>query len=118
MSKIEEKRHSLAHLLAAAVLEIYPDALPTLGPAIDNGFYYDFDFGTLKQGEGGFSEKDLAKIEKSMNKILPKWKGFEGKKVSRCLSRGILVCRDIRLVDDQKYRDLGVLVPKLTSLFV
>ncbi|MEK7187059.1 MAG: threonine--tRNA ligase [Patescibacteria group bacterium] len=78
MSKIEEKRHSLAHLLAAAVLEIYPDAKPTLGPAIDNGFYYDFDFGTPKQDEGGFSEKDLKKIEKKMKEILPTWKNFEG----------------------------------------
>ncbi len=38
-------RHSLAHLLAAAVLELYPDTKLTLGPAIDTGFYYDFDFG-------------------------------------------------------------------------
>ena len=76
MSKIEEKRHSLAHLLAAAVLEIYPDAKPTLGPAIDNGFYYDFEFSSP------VGDADLKKIEKSMNKILSEWKGFEGKKVS------------------------------------
>ena len=34
-------RHSCAHLLAAAVLDLYPKALPTIGPAIDNGFYYE-----------------------------------------------------------------------------
>ena len=76
MSKIAEKRHSLAHLLATAVLEHYPDALPTLGPAIDNGFYYDFEFSSP------LGDADLKKIEKSMIKILPKWKGFEGRKVS------------------------------------
>ena len=40
---IEHIRHSLAHLLAAAVLELYPDAKLTLGPAIETGFYYDID---------------------------------------------------------------------------
>src|SRR3989344_7121314 len=45
-------RHSLAHLLAASVLELYPDTKLTLGPAIDTGFYYDMDFGEspLKKG--------------------------------------------------------------------
>lgn len=65
------KRHTLAHLLAEAVAELYPNALPTLGPAIDNGFYYDFDFGTEIP-----KEEDLAKIEKVMKKLLPAWTGF------------------------------------------
>ncbi len=73
---LEKQRHSLAHLLAAAVLKLYPDALPTLGPAVDNGFYYDFDFPTP------ITEKDLAKIEKEMKKILPSWKEFSGAEVS------------------------------------
>ena len=42
--QLEHKRHTLAHLLAAAVVEQYPHAKLTLGPAIDNGFYYDIDF--------------------------------------------------------------------------
>ncbi len=58
---IETKRHSLAHLLAAAVLEIYPDAKLAIGPAIDNGFYYDIDFGDLKIGD-----TDLKALEKKM----------------------------------------------------
>ncbi|MEN9922346.1 MAG: hypothetical protein RL097_623, partial [Candidatus Parcubacteria bacterium] len=41
---LTSKRHTLAHLLAAAVLEKYPHAKLTLGPAIENGFYYDIDF--------------------------------------------------------------------------
>ncbi len=64
-------RHTLAHLLAQAVLEHYPNALPTLGPAIDNGFYYDFDFGGEK-----VTDENLKKIEKSMMKNLSHWTGF------------------------------------------
>ena len=63
-------RHSLAHILAAAVLEFYPDAKHTIGPAIDNGFYYDFDFNLP------ISEKDLPKIEKRMKEILKSWTEF------------------------------------------
>ena len=70
--KIENIRHSCAHLLAAAVKELYPKALPTIGPVIENGFYYDFDFGKEK-----VSDSNLAKIEKRMKEILPKWDSFE-----------------------------------------
>ncbi|OHA91970.1 MAG: threonine--tRNA ligase [Candidatus Zambryskibacteria bacterium RIFCSPLOWO2_02_FULL_51_21] len=76
MSKIEEKRHSLAHLLAAAVLELYPDAKNTIGPAIDNGFYYDFDF------PSPISDTDLKEIEKKMKKLSNGWRGFEKKDVT------------------------------------
>lgn len=64
-------RHSLAHLLAAAVMQMWPDAKRTIGPAIENGFYFDFQFQTP------ISEKDLPKIEARMRKILPSWKSFE-----------------------------------------
>ncbi|MEK7641663.1 MAG: threonine--tRNA ligase [Patescibacteria group bacterium] len=70
-------RHTLAHLLAAAVLEQYPDAKPTIGPAIDNGFYYDFQFSTP------IAETDLKDIEKKMRKLLPSWKTVEHKEVSK-----------------------------------
>jgi len=76
MSNIEQKRHSLAHLLAAAVLNIYPDAKPTLGPAVDNGFYYDFEFSST------VTDKDLPKIEKKMRELLKSWKNFERKDLS------------------------------------
>lgn len=68
---LANKRHTLAHLLAAAVKEIYPEAKPTIGPAIDNGFYYDFDFGATPP-----KEDDLARIEKTMRKLLPSWSAF------------------------------------------
>lgn len=78
MASIEEKRHTLAHLLAAAIKEHYPHAKPTIGPAVDNGFYYDFDFsGGEKPGEENFKE-----IEKSMRKLLTSWSGMTGKEVS------------------------------------
>ncbi len=76
MENLENQRHSLSHLLARAVLNIYKDALPTLGPAIDTGFYYDFDFKTA------FKEEDLAKIEAEMKRILPSWKNFSHKEVT------------------------------------
>ncbi|NAW51727.1 threonine--tRNA ligase [Elizabethkingia argentiflava] len=53
--------HSSAHLLAQAILDFYPSAHLTIGPAIENGFYYDVDF-----GDQAFSEKDFEKIEKKM----------------------------------------------------
>jgi threonyl-tRNA synthetase len=76
--KLSHIRHTLAHLLAQAVLEHYPDALPTLGPAIDNGFYYDIDFGADK-----FTDEDLEKVEKTMLKNLPNWIEFSHKEVSK-----------------------------------
>lgn len=72
---LEHIRHTLAHLLSASVLELYPDAKPSIGPAIDNGFYYDFEFNTP------ITEKDLKDIEKKMRKILPSWKEMTGKEV-------------------------------------
>ncbi len=75
--ELEYKRHSLAHLLAAAVLDLYPDAKRTIGPAIDNGFYFDFEFPTSKP-----VEKDLERIEKRMREILPSWTSFSRSELS------------------------------------
>ena len=61
---LEVIRHSTAHLLAQATQQIYPKAQVTIGPVIDNGFYYDFAY------KDGFSEQDLTKIEKKMNAIV------------------------------------------------
>ncbi|MCL4397507.1 threonine--tRNA ligase [Patescibacteria group bacterium] len=70
--KLQNLRHSTAHLLAAAVTALYPNALPTIGPAIESGFYYDFD--NLKISDG-----DLPKIEEKMREIAPTWQKFEKK---------------------------------------
>ena len=76
-TKLENLRHSCAHLLAAAVIELWPKTKRTIGPATNDGFYYDFDFGAQK-----LSDEDLLKIEKKMRQILQAWKGFEGREVS------------------------------------
>jgi threonyl-tRNA synthetase len=78
MASLEEKRHTLAHLLAAAVLEQYPKAKTTIGPTIENGFYYDFDFSAGKAP----GEDELAAIERSMRDLLPLWTKMEGRDVS------------------------------------
>ncbi|HZR47632.1 MAG TPA: hypothetical protein VFA47_13050, partial [Candidatus Manganitrophaceae bacterium] len=57
-------RHSSAHLMAQAVKELFPSAKMTIGPAIEEGFYYDFDF------ERPFTPEDLQKIEEKMNEII------------------------------------------------
>jgi threonyl-tRNA synthetase len=75
--KLQHLRHSFAHLLAAAVMELYPDAKRTIGPAIETGFYYDFEF------KNPISEKDLPKIEQKMRELVKKWHGFERQEVSK-----------------------------------
>ncbi|MBQ3292899.1 threonine--tRNA ligase [Candidatus Saccharibacteria bacterium] len=64
---LEPMRHTLSHVLAAAVKELYPDAKFGIGPAVDDGFYYDIDFGKTK-----VTDADLAKIEKKMHEIVAK----------------------------------------------
>lgn len=61
---LEILRHSTAHVMAQAVKRLYPNAKLAIGPAIDNGFYYDFDV------EEPFSPEDLVEIEKEMQKII------------------------------------------------
>jgi threonyl-tRNA synthetase len=78
MASLEEKRHTLAHLLAAAVSERYPYAKPTIGPAVDNGFYYDFDF---REGQPP-KEADLVALEEAMRDMLASWDEMTGTEVS------------------------------------
>jgi len=73
---IETIRHSLAHVMAAAVQKLYPDVKFAGGPAIENGFYYDFDT------EHRFSEEDFAKIEKEMRDLIKSNGKFEQRNVS------------------------------------
>ncbi|MDE5897797.1 MAG: threonine--tRNA ligase [Treponemataceae bacterium] len=64
--KLQTARHSCAHVMAEAVLHLFPGTKIAIGPAIDNGFYYDFDFPADVQ----FSETDFAAVEKEMRRIL------------------------------------------------
>ncbi len=66
-------RHSAAHIMAQAVLELYPKAKIAIGPPIENGFYYDFDLGKEDNGNGKprtFTPEDIEKIEKRMRQII------------------------------------------------
>ena len=74
---LEVIRHSTAHLLAQATQMLYPDAQVTIGPVIDNGFFYDFAY------KDGFSEGDLAKIEKNMKKLVKQSLKIERSEMSR-----------------------------------
>lgn len=85
MYNLATKRHSLAHIMAQAVKEHFPDAKLGIGPATDDGFYYDFDF-----GDAVITENDLKKIEKSMKKILSQKQKFIHFHVSYDEAREIL----------------------------
>jgi threonyl-tRNA synthetase len=75
---LQNKRHTLAHLLAAAILERYPHAKLALGPAIDTGFYYDVDF----SGGLALGDDDLKDLERVMKKLINKWTDWERKEVT------------------------------------
>lgn len=75
--KIEIMRHSTAHVLAAAVLELFPDAKFGIGPVIENGFYYDFDLPRQLVPD------DLSKIEEKMRQIVKMNVAFERQEMSR-----------------------------------
>ncbi len=81
---LDSLRHSTAHLLAAAVKEFYPSAKLAIGPAIENGFYYDIDF-----GKRSISEEDLPKIEEKMRELISSWKSFKGREVTPTEARKI-----------------------------
>ncbi len=74
---LEVIRHSTAHLLAQATQMLYPEAQVTIGPVIDKGFFYDFAY------KDGFSEADLAKIEKNMKKLVKQNLKIERSEMSR-----------------------------------
>lgn len=76
--QLEKMRHTLSHVLAAAVQELYPTTTFGIGPAIENGFYYDIDFDETK-----VSDSDLAKIEKKMRGIIARGCQMVRREVSR-----------------------------------
>jgi threonyl-tRNA synthetase len=77
MSPLEEIRHSAAHVLATAVLRLYPDTQLDIGPPTDAGFYYDFD------SEVPFTPEVLTQIEEEMKKVIKENQRFERLEVSR-----------------------------------
>lgn len=93
MKDLEKMRHTLSHVLAAAVKELYGNVAFGIGPAIDNGFYYDIDFGDTK-----ISDSDLAKIEKRMHAIVSAKLPMEKRVVSK--TEALNWARD----NNQKYK--------------
>jgi threonyl-tRNA synthetase len=77
MSPLEELRHSGSHILATAILRLFPDAKLDIGPPTDTGFYYDIDL------EHKLTAEDLAKIEAEMKKVVDENQPFYRKEVSR-----------------------------------
>jgi len=77
MTPLEEIRHSSAHVLATAVLRLFPDAQLDIGPPTDSGFYYDFDLNHK------FTAEDLEKIESEMRKVIKENQRFERVEVPR-----------------------------------
>lgn len=80
---IDSIRHSCAHLMAASVLEQYPGTLHTIGPAIENGFYFDFEF------KNPLSDTDLEKIQEKMTELLPSWTSVSEREISEDQAREI-----------------------------
>ncbi len=70
-------RHSISHVMAEAVQELFPNVKVTIGPSIEDGFYYDFDY------ESTFTPEDLKKIEERMAQIAAKNQPFSRREVSR-----------------------------------
>jgi len=97
MSNLETLRHSTSHILAAAVRALYPEVKFGIGPAIENGFYYDFDFSDQK-----ISDADLPKIEKEMAKIVAAKLPFVRKEISVGEAREIFADQPykLQLIDD------------------
>src|SRR3989338_9997279 len=87
---LETLRHSTSHVLASAVLELFPETKLGIGPAIEDGFYYDFD---LKHT---LTPEDLEKLEKKMKEIINKNLRFEKKEVTKKEAK--------KLFKDQPYK--------------
>ena len=97
---LDNLRHSTAHLLAAAVIKLFPKAQPTIGPVIENGFYYDFDNLTI-------SNEDLPKIEEEMKRLVKTWKTFEKIEVSASEAKKIFKDNPYKLELVRELEDKG-----------
>jgi threonyl-tRNA synthetase len=90
--QLAHNRHTLAHLLAQAVKAQFPGAKLTLGPAIDNGFYYDIDFGAEKVGD-----EVLKDLQTFMRKNLSKWTEFTHREVTADEAKEIFAGNEYKL---------------------
>ena len=103
--QLKNNRHTLAHLMAQAVLALYPTTKLTLGPAVDNGFYYDVDLGDTK-----LADTDLAQIEELMHKNLASWTAFSHREVSKEEAEKIFAGNEYKLELIQEIADRGEVI--------
>ena len=96
--KLQTIRHSCAHVMAEAILKLYPGTKIAIGPAIDNGFYYDFDF----PKDTKFTETDFPAVEKEMRRIIAGNFNFCRKEVSKEEALKLFADQDykIELIND------------------
>ncbi len=96
--KLQTVRHSCAHVMAEAILKLFPGTKIAIGPAIDNGFYYDFDF----PKDTKFTETDFAAVEKEMRRIIAGNHDFVRKEVSKEEALKIFADQDykVELIND------------------
>jgi len=111
---IDHVRHSLAHLLAAAVLEKFPGAKLGIGPTIENGFYYDF---LLPQPA---TPEDLKDLEKAMRKLVNKKLPFTGEKVSAAEAKKLFADQPFKLelIDEFSKEDKQLTVYRTGDVFM
>ena len=96
--ELDNLRHSLAHLLAAAVMELWPDARRSIGPSIEDGFYYDFEF------PEPISDENLHEIEDRMKEVLHTWKSFEREEISEKEAKKLFANNPYKLELIEEYK--------------
>ncbi|MCX6731454.1 MAG: hypothetical protein NTX55_00465 [Candidatus Parcubacteria bacterium] len=107
MDDIDKKRHSLAHLLAMAVLEKFPKAKLGIGPTIENGFYYDFNFGNSKSearnpkqiqnSKNEIPKLDLSELERRMKELIKQDLKFQKKNITPAEAKKIFKTQPYKL---------------------
>lgn len=101
--------HSAAHVLAMALVKLYPNISLAIGPAIDEGFYYDFN---LNDPNTSITTKDLAKIEKEMKKIVDGAYDFIHEDISYTDALEVFANNKYKLEIIEKYKDQGLTISR------
>ena len=109
--KLENIRHSLSHIMAASVKELFPGVKFGIGPAIENGFYYDFD-------SANFNEEDLPKIEKRMKELIKQNISFKKIKISKVEAKKIFKSQPYKLELINERTDVGRLYAYQSGKFI
>jgi len=109
MPKISTIRHSLAHILAAAIQEFYPGVKFGTGPAIENGFYYDFDFSKTNRSKQ-LTIEELPKIEKRMKEMVKQNLKFKKEIISKAKARKIFQNQPYKLELIKKIPEKNVFI--------